>query len=37
MERVQGQITQSIQKNNQNSKTGALRAAMEKAQQGGET
>ena len=37
MERIQGQISQSIQKNNQNSKTGAVRAAMEKAQQGGGT
>ena len=37
IERIQGQISQSIQKNNQNSKTGAVRAAMEKAQQGGGT
>ena len=34
VERVEGQITQVLARNNQNNKTGAVRAALEKAQKG---
>ena len=36
VERVEGQIAEALRRNNQNNKTGAVRAALEKAQKGEE-